>query len=270
MAQNLDGNPYTPGVDADVDLYFCSWHDSAPQKTHGTLIEHAIFTKGDPLTPPAKGATLKYLNRFTFATLPAGISTQPTALDGEQEMIYILSGKGTIRTKGGKKSDLYQGIAVLIPAGLEFTMTASDGEPLTMYLVNEPIPAGFRPNKELMFRDENKARISSTTGHWTHIWKGLFGTNDGFGTLESTGTVTHDSMTIGHPHSHVDGVEEIWAEISGTSIAFIGKEIRMQPPGTAYMIPPDGKTPHCNINTSQDSQIKMLYIARYRDHEVRP
>ena len=81
-------------------------------------------------------------------------------------------------------------------------------------------------------------------------------------------TVTYDPMTIGHPHSHDAGVEEVWTAITGSSIAFIGKEIRMQHPGTGYMIPPDGKTPHANINDS-NKQIKMLYFARYRDHDVR-
>ena len=42
----------------------------------------------------------------------------------------------------------------------------------------------------------------------------------------------------------------------------------MQPPGTSYLIPPDGKTNHANINTSNE-RIKMFYFARYKDHEVR-
>ena len=33
-------------------------------------------------------------------------------------------------------------------------MKNSGDEPLTMYLVNEPTPDGFRPNKEILIRDE--------------------------------------------------------------------------------------------------------------------
>jgi len=270
LSQDLDGKPYTPGVDANIDVYFCDWHDSMPVQTHGSLIERAILTQGDPLNPPAKGAVLKYLNRLTHAILSTGSTTQPTTLKGEQEVIYILSGKGAIQAKNGKPSDLYPGIAVLIPAGLEFTMKASPEAPLTMYLVSEPIPEGFRPNPELLVHDENTTSVSSTDVHWVHIWKGLFHTGNGLGTIESMGTCTFDPMTIGHPHSHEEGVEEIWAEVSGRSIAFIGKQIRWQEPGVAYLIPPDGKTPHSNINPCKDTQIKLLYIARYRDHAVRP
>jgi len=61
FAQTLDGTPYTPGVDADVDMYMNTWKNSEPVITHGTLEERAILTKGDPLNPPSKGAVLKYI-----------------------------------------------------------------------------------------------------------------------------------------------------------------------------------------------------------------
>ncbi len=266
-AQTLDGSPYTPGKDPDIDLFIASWKDSMPQKTHGSLVERAIFTPGDALNPPRKGAVLEYVNRFSYATLDAGASTIPTTLSREQEIFYFVEGKGVMKA-GGKTADLYPGICILMPSDLEFTMTSTGDIPLAMYLVNEPTPDGFRPNSEMLVRDENTLPIQSTTGHWCHIVKNFFETDAGLGTLERVLTVAFDPMTIGHPHSHGEGCEEVWTAVSGTSLAFIGKQIREQPPGTAYMIPPDGNTPHANINTS-DRQIKIFYFARYRDHEVR-
>lgn len=265
--QTLDGTPYTPGKDPNVDMFMGSWKDSMPFHTHGSLIERNILTKGDPMKPPTKGAVLKYVNRFTHATLNASGSTQPTTLKGEQEVLYILSGKGTIKARE-KTDDLYPGIAVLVPAECEFTMECTGEKPLTMYLINEPVPSGFRPNKDILVKNENTTPVSSSNGHWCHIVKGLFSTNDGLGTLESVITVALDPMTMGHPHSHTEGCEEVWTSIKGESIAFLGKQIRMQSPGIGYMIPPDGNTPHSNINTGKE-QIKMFYFARYRDHEVR-
>lgn len=266
-AQELNGKPYTPGEDPDIDLYLVSWKGSMPQHTHGSLVERPIFTKGDPLKPPRKGAALKYLNRFSHASLNSGYTTTPTTLKGEQEVLFILSGRGTIRA-GKQTAELRPGICALVPSGLEFVLTNTGAEPLEMYLVNEPVPAGFRPNTELVVRDENTLPIVSSNGHWAHIVKQLLTTNDGMGTMESVITVSLDPMTIGHPHSHVDGTEEIWASVEGTSVAFIGTQIRWQEPGMAYLIPPDGKTPHSNINTS-DRPVKLFYFARYRDHEVR-
>ncbi|MCD6307551.1 MAG: cupin domain-containing protein [Candidatus Latescibacteria bacterium] len=266
-AQTLDGSPYTPGKDPDIDLYIASWKDSMPTNTHGSLVERDILTRGSAMKPPRKGAVLEYVNRFTYATLDAGASTTPTTLRGEQEIFYFVSGKGVV-TAGRKTADVYNGICILMPANLEFTIKNTGGEPVKLYLVNEPIPEGFRPNKDMLVRDENTLPIQSTNGHWCHIVKNFFETDAGLGTLERVLTVCFDPMTIGHPHSHTEGCEEVWTAVSGTSLAFLGKQIREQPPGTAYMIPPDGNTPHANINTS-DEQIKLFYFARYRDHEVR-
>ena len=74
--------------------------------------------------------------------------------------------------------------------------------------------------------------------------------------------------TIGHPYSDRTGTEEICTVIHGVNIAFLGKQIRRQLPGMAYMIPPDGNTPHSNIKTTEE-ELKFFYFARYRDHEVR-
>ena len=148
-------------------------------------------------------------------------------------------------------------------------MKNTGDEPMQMYLVSEPIPAGFRPNADLLVKYEPQIPIDSTNGHWAHIVRYLFEPEDGLGSLERILTVALDPMTIGHPHSHAAGVEEVWTGLYGTSVAWIGKQIRMQPEGTAYMIPPDGQTPHSNINEGPE-QIKLFYWARYGDHELRP
>lgn len=120
----------------------------------------------------------------------------------------------------------------------------------------------------MLVRDEKTIPIDSTTGHWVHIVKYLFQTPDGLGTLERILTCAFDPMTIGDQHSHGEGVEEVWTAITGTSLAFMGRQLRKQPPGTGYMIPPDGKTTHSNLNPG-DEQIKIFYFARYKDHEPR-
>ncbi|MFC1539000.1 cupin domain-containing protein [Candidatus Latescibacterota bacterium] len=263
LAQTLDGNPYTPGKDANIDMFMGSWKDSMPRHSHGSLIERDILTKGDNMNPTTKGAVLKYTNRYVYATLDAKASTIPTTLKGEQEIFYFLSGKGTIKA-GRTTEEISAGYAVLMPENLEFTINNTGSEQLTMYLISEAVPAGFKPNKEMKVINENTMPISGTTGHWAHIVKRLFEKPDGLATLYSVLTVAHDPMTIGHPHSHDPGCEEIWTGIKGTSIAFLGKQIRMQPPGTAYNIPPDGKTPHCNINKG-DEQIKLFYFSVRKD-----
>jgi mannose-6-phosphate isomerase-like protein (cupin superfamily) len=262
--QNLDGAPYVPGKDPNIDLYMGSWTESMPRHSHGCLIERDILTTGDPLNPPRKGAVLEYVKRFAWATLNIRNRTTPTTLKGEQEIFYITGGKGTV-SWSGKNADLFDGACFLAPEGLEFTLTNTGDEPLTMFLVCEPVPSGFTPKKDIVVKNENTFPIGTKDGHWVYQERDLVTKGDGLATLHAVITLTQDPMTIGHPHFHVRGCEEIWTTIKGQNIAFLGKQLRHQPPGTAYMIPPDGKTNHSNVNQSKTDQIKMLYVATRAD-----
>lgn len=263
----LDGRPFDLAHDADIERFMGNWRQSMPKHTHGSLVERDILTKGDPLNPPARGAVLKYVNRYTRASLSSGYGTTPTTLRGEQEILFITAGKGTI-TAGKKTFDLYPGIAVLIPAGLEFTMRNTGAESLDMYLINEPVPAGFRPNRDLLVVDENTLPATTSDVHWCGIVKQLFTTDDGIGTMESILTCTFSPMTFFQPHSHVPGTEEVWTGLGDANYVLFGKQIRHQPDGTAYLIPTDNRTPHANFNLSE-KPVKLFYFARYKDHDVR-
>jgi oxalate decarboxylase/phosphoglucose isomerase-like protein (cupin superfamily) len=67
-------------------------------------------------------------------------------------------------------------------------------------------------------------------------------------------------MEMGEPHPHNPGQEEIWVAMDGTSLAFIGTQLRVQPPGMGYMIRPDNTMTHSNIN-SGDTPVKFLWFA---------
>jgi uncharacterized cupin superfamily protein len=181
----------------------------------------------------------------------------------EQEIFYFLSGTGEI-SAGGVTSPLYPGIAVLMPSGLEFTMKNTGADMLTAYLVVEPTPQGFTPRKDMLVRDENTVPVGTSDSHWVGIVKGLFGPAEGLATTQSILTCAFSPMTMFHPHSHVPGCEEVWIPVNADIYALLGKQLRLQHPGTAYMIPPDAKTPHANINVS-DRMVKMFYFARYGD-----
>ena len=232
--------------------------------------ERDIFTRGDPQNPTQKGAVLRYLNSYTYATLAPHASTKATRLDGQQEIYFVESGRGTA-TAAGQTADLYRNIAVLMPANLEFTIKNTGDQPLTMYVINEPTPPNFRPNANMLVRDENKLPITSSDGLWAHIVKTLFVTADGLGTLQSVLTVTLDPLTMGKPHvvDH-DDIEEVWTALDGTSLAFVSNQLRRQTPGMSFYHIPDNKTPHTNINQNEDSQVKFLYFGRYHPHQPRP
>jgi len=262
---SLDGKPLDTSKDPDIDLFTGGWQTSRPFNTHGNLTERAVLSKleGDPLKPSRKGAVLTAANRFSRATLDPRSKTKPVTLKGEQEVFYFASGKGEL-TGGGKTYEAREGIFAIVPEGIEFTITNTSDELLVMYLLNESVPAGFIPKKELVVKDE-KAMALRDQGylkvHWAHNGKNVFVPADGLATLKSVNYITFDPMTIGQPHSHAVGTEEVWMVISGKNLMFLGKEIRWQGPGEAYKIPPNGTTPHSNINPSSEP-IRFLYFSR--------
>lgn len=252
-----------------IDLYFGDWHTSSQRTIRGGLQIRDIFTRGNPQAPTQKGAVLRFVNSYQYATLAPGASTHSTRLDGAQEVYFVESGHGTV-TAAGQASDLFPNAAILVPANLEFTIKNTGDQPLAMYVINEPAPPGFRPNSSVVVRDGNKLPITSSDGHWAHIVKTLFVTSDGLATLESVLTVALDPLTIGRPHlADHDDIEEVWTALEGTSIAFVGNQLRRQTPGMAFYHIPDNKTPHTNINQNENSQVRFLYFARYHPHELR-
>jgi mannose-6-phosphate isomerase-like protein (cupin superfamily) len=252
-----------------IDLYFGDWHTSSSHTIRGGLQLRDILTRGNAQAPTQKTAVLRFVNSYDYATLAPSASTHSTRLDREQEVYFVESGRGTV-TGAGQTSNLSRNIAILVPANLEFTIKNTGDQPLNMYVINEPVPAGFRPNSSIFVRDENKLPITSSDGHWAHIVKTLFVTSDGLATLESVLTVALDPLTMGRPHvvDH-DDIEEVWTALEGTSIAFVGNQLRRQTPGMAFYHIPDNKTPHTNINQNEDSQVRFLYFARYHPHDLR-
>ena len=71
-------------------------------------------------------------------------------------------------------------------------------------------------------------------------------------------------MNIAEPHSHKEGQEEIWYQLTGDSYTQLGKQLYTQPEGTAFLIPPDSETPHSSINVSNEPML-WLFIARWND-----
>ena len=260
----LDNRPFDPERDVDIDMFMNSWTNSMPFNTHGMLVERFILTHTeDPLNPPRKGAVLKFANRISRALLDVGCITSPTTLEREQEVFYFTEGEGEI-TGGGKKFKVRNGIIALVPADLEFTIRNTGDVPLIMYLINEPTPDGFRPNDYILVKDEHETPYrnnnSYLTAHWIHNGKGIFTIEDGLGTIQAVNIGTMNAMTMGHPHSHGPGIEEVWTVVRGRNLEQLGREIRWVEPGTGFIIPPNGETPHSHINTTQEP-VKFLLFA---------
>jgi mannose-6-phosphate isomerase-like protein (cupin superfamily) len=264
---------YQPSRDVEerrIDMFIGDWRDSMPRHAYGSLVLRDILTRGDNYAPPQPGAVLMAANYVAYGRLAAHNSTVPTALQHEQNVFYIVGGSGEI-TAGGKTVGLRKDTAIFIPENLEFVMSSTSDDDLTMYVVSEPVPDGFVPPKAMLSIDESKVPVRTpmeaspftlpgASGHWAHVVRDLFSRTDGLATIGDLITVDINPMTMGEPHPHRAGQEEIWVAIDGTSLAFIGTELRVQHPGMAYMIRPDESMTHSNINTG-DKPVKFLWFA---------
>jgi len=265
-AQALD--PHAP----QPDIYLSDWQGSLPRAEHGSLVLRDILTHGDNFAPIERGAVLSALNFLALGRLAPGNITTTDKLTGRQEVYFILSGTGSV-TASGITTPLHANSAVLVPANLAFSLANSGDDDLTMYVICEPIPEDFIPKTAIVVKDESQVRqrtpgkddpyiVGGASGHWAHIVRELFSPADGLATMQSVITVTINPHTMGEPHPHVLGHEEIWAAISGTTLAMLGTSLREQRPGMAYMLRPDNYTVHSNINAS-DEPAKFLYFAHF-------
>lgn len=263
---------YVPKRDSEdrrIDMFFGDWHESMPRSLYGSLILRDILTRGDNLSPPAKGAVLQSANFLSYGRLPARAITVSSTLKGNQEVFYVVGGNGEI-TAGQKTAALHRDVAILMPENVPFVMKNTGDEDLTMYVIDESTPPGFHPIPQMLVTNERNVPIRKpmadspftapgTSGHWAHVVRDLFNKSDGLATVGDVITVEVNPLTLGEPHPHLPGKEEVWLEMEGTSLAFYGPQLRVQPPGTAYMLRPDGMTQHSNINDG-DKPVKFLWF----------
>lgn len=240
---------YSPNPDLNprrIDLFLSDWQGSMTRFEHGSLLLRDILIRGDNYAPPEKGAVLQYANFLAYGRLPPHAFTLASRLHGEQEVYYILGGEGEIT------------------AGVETAKLRRD---------NEPTSEEFRPRTSMAVKNEAEAHVRTpagsdpfivggASGHWAHTVRELFSPADGLATEQSVITVTINPLTLGEPHPHRAGQEEVWAALEGNSLAFLGTELRIQRPRMAYMLPPDETTIHSNINVS-DKPVKFLYFAKF-------
>lgn len=256
--------------DRRIDMFIGDWRKSMPRHAYGSLVLRDILTRGDNYAPPEPGAILKAINCLAYGRMQPHNVTTPTTLQHEQNVFYVVGGTGEV-SAGGKTAALRKDIAVFIPENIEFTMTNTGDSDLTMYVVSEPVPDGFVPAKAMLVADEAQVPVRTpmaaspytlpgASGHWAHVVRDLFSRTDGLATIGDLITVDINPMTMGEPHPHNPGQEEIWTAIYGDSLAFIGTELRVQHPGMAYMIRPDQEMTHSNINAG-DKPVKFLWFS---------
>jgi len=86
---------------------------------------------------------------FGLAEFPAGTLAAPHVHEGEEEIIYILSGTGAVLADG-EELQLTPGVAVFIPPRVAHQIRADKPEPLRLVTLFSPpvTPGAYDPNKK--------------------------------------------------------------------------------------------------------------------------
>ncbi|MFC1692860.1 hypothetical protein ACFL1R_05095 [Candidatus Latescibacterota bacterium] len=260
----LEGNPPSPD-ESNPDMYISSYKEHYFKTVH-SFLERDMLAKNNTkgARPIERGNVLNYIDRFTHATIVGHQKTQPITLKDTQEVYYIISGNGTI-TGVGRTYDLYPGACALVPAGLEFVIENPNDDMITMYLVSEKVTAGFTPNKSIIVKDENTVPVNHRS-HWTYESRLLFQRQEGLSQLQNVAMVVVPPNSFAQPHSHNELTEEVWSTIDSELMFMLGKNARAMPEGYCYMVPPDGKSFHANINTT-GKPIRTFYLGLYDGKE---
>ena len=241
----LDPKKYTPGEDPDPRMFIGNWRETLPHHRGGLVIRD-ILTKlegNDHLRPTRKAAVLTTLNEINYVTVEQRVTTSPYTNKGEQELFYVASGQG-VASSGGRTYELKEGVGLVVPPGVEYTLknTSADVH-LCMYRIVEPIPSGFTPKKEITATYEYNNNEAMTV-HWANIDRSIMGRKDGTAVVGGLTAVKLDPMTMAQPHSHQEGVEEIWIALKGDVTLLLGKHLFKLPVGAAYKVHENGICAH--------------------------
>jgi len=259
--EDAPSNRRQPGLDTDVSLYINHWRNSTPREGHGGLLEQDILTRGDPFQPARRGAVLRYLKAYRRAELPPHASTREYRDAGEQVFLYVMNGRGRIRALK-RTVEVEEGMAVFIPAGLPYRLDNPTARPLELFLAAEEAPAGFVPQKELSvgrFRD-SKPLVGA---HWAHIARPfVYDREPRFANPMGFVVVSIDACDVAQPHAHPAAAEEIWLQLKGTSLLWLGNRLLSQEPGEAFLVPPTNAAPHSSINPSAGEQQWLFFGCR--------
>ncbi len=250
-----------PEVDANINLYMHDWRDSKAMEGHGGWIEQPVLTRGDPADPKLSGAVLKYLKAYNHGILPPESSTTLQKHEREQVVFVIESGEGFVEA-GGRREAVRHGSGVFIPAGLEYRFVNESRAPLQAVIVVEEIGEGFEPLDEMKVGTYTTSRPGSGM-HWAHIGRGIFRGAKFYNPM-GIAVVSIDAFDMAQPHVHDENCEEIWYQFRGRSLAFFGNTLQWMNQGTAFLVPPDGRSVQCSINPA-DEPTMFIYLGNRRD-----
>jgi hypothetical protein len=265
LAKTPQPPPSNLVIGIDIDRFIGNPFHAPVEVLDGAILVRSILRHGDPYHPGDPGAVLQYRKDLRYGTMVAHNQTPLSAIT-EQLFVYCEDGKGQL-DNGQEFWDLKEGIAALIPPNLKFRVTNAGDEPLHMLILTWAPQPGAKPASTIQVRDVNAMPFTMCGGvicHWSYFGKNVFNSSHGLSPREAIHVVYVPPMSVGEPHAHIPGWEEVWAKLPPyDAYLTLGSEVREMPANTAFLAPPNGNTVHAVQNLRKDATQAWLFIGTF-------
>jgi mannose-6-phosphate isomerase-like protein (cupin superfamily) len=175
--------------------------------------------------------------------------SKPRTLNGRQEVLYVVSGGGTLRLDGAKHA-LTPDSGVFLTAGETYRIENQDFEPLTVVSVLAPQRSEPSAERRVAVRFDDREEIQADENRSFRYL-----VHEDTGCLDITQFVGIVKPCRAPDHSHP--YDEVGYIVEGHGIAHVGGESTPIGPGSCFHLPP-GEV-HC-IENSGPGVMRILGI----------
>ena len=219
----------------------------------GRLREWQVFSRrGDGGPDAENGAVCFDITSYGRAVVIPGITTEPAVYRDDVDSLCVASGVGILDLDGDEHR-LIPGTSFTIPPG-QCHRFRNTGDVELEFIYSRRPPT--KNDSEFQIRHWTEERDESEwgspyQGHWYHTYRG-----------PSCEVHIADlpPRKFSHPHSHPDGLDEIWYVHRGGGWHWMGREYRAHTPGRALWLEP--KELHALMNPT-DANVEYIYASSY-------
>jgi mannose-6-phosphate isomerase-like protein (cupin superfamily) len=191
--------------------------------------------------------------------------SSPRTLNGRQEVLYVISGTGTLRLDG-TKHELGPNTGVFLAAGETYTVENERPEPLAVVSVLTPQQSQPASERCVTVRFDDREELQADENRSFRYL-----VHEDIGCLDVTQFVGIVKPCRAPDHSHP--YDEVGYIIEGQGIAHVGGESTPIGPGSCFHLPPEEV--HC-IENSGPGVMRIMGVfhpsgsPRQRSHDAAP
>jgi mannose-6-phosphate isomerase-like protein (cupin superfamily) len=175
--------------------------------------------------------------------------SRPRSLEGRQEIMYVVSGRGTIEVDGDRH-DVGAGAGVFLAAGETYAVENPAPEPLVVVSVLAPEERAPGENRKVVVRFAEQPELRADA---KRTFRYLVNEDAGCRDVTQFVGIVQPCRAPDHSHSY----DEVGYIIEGEGVAHIGEEVVPLRSGSCFHLPPEQV--HC-IENNGSTVMRILGV----------